>query len=704
MLRIIAIGPAAVIGLGQIAVGQAQDRPDSTQRRDTLRLAPIEVRVTRGTESRLRLPAAVGIIDTAALHGAHLLNGLDESLSRVPGVYAANRFNPSLDQRLVIRGAGARGNFGVRGLKILVDGIPQTLPDGQSQLTNLDLGFVDRAEVLLGSAAALYGNAAGGVISLSSNVPTRPFGARLRVAGGSFGTLRTSAVVDGLSGEWSGRVGLTRYRSDGVRQQSATETNQLSLSVNRTAGSSWLLKGRYFFASSPLAQNPGALTRAELDRNPDSAAAANILRGADKSVRQHQFGVTATRVGSAGHRFEATMFGLTRDLDNPLATAPPGPGGPTVGTFSQIDRLAGGARVLGEWPLGKPANRLMVGADAQLMRDERQNQRARAGTAVDTLTADQRETGTEIGPVARLHWEPSDPVTVTASARYDRVRFRVKDRFLADGVDQSGVRTMGAASASLGASVLVTPSASLYGSVATAFETPTTTELVNQANGTIGFNTELGPQRSGTVELGFRTVGRLAVSASAYRTRISDALVQARERDGRAFFENAARLAIRGIELGANWTASHVVRFEASYSHVDATFSRYLSKNGATTDTLDGNEVPGIPRHLFRAVVTVRSGPWQLEWDQQVISRFFADDRNTLPVDGWSAGVTSIRAQAEGQLGRTAFRPFLSVANAWNRRYLAAATVNGFGGRVFEPGPGRWAYFGIELGWGSDDR
>jgi iron complex outermembrane receptor protein len=646
----------------------------------------------------------VGVVDSGVLHGAQLENGLDEALGRIPGVYAANRFNPSLDQRLVIRGAGARGNFGVRGLKVLIDGIPQTLPDGQSQLTNLDLGFVDRAEVLLGAASALYGNAAGGVIAFSSRVPSHPLAGRVRITGGSFGTWRTSAQVEAANGAWSGGVGLTRFQSEGFRQHSATENNQLSLAVNRTVGSSWVFKGRYFFARSPEAENPGALTLAELAAKTDSAAAANILRGADKSVAQHQLGLTATSVSATGRRFEATVFGLTRDLDNPLATAPPGPGGPTIGTYSQIDRVVGGTRMSGTWPLGGGSSRLVLGADAQIMRDDRTNRRSRAGALVDTLTADQRETVTEIGPFASLHWEPAEPLTITATVRYDRVRFRVADHYLADGVDQSGVRAMGAASGSLGASVVVAEGAALYASVASAFETPTTTELVNQANGTIGFNTELGPQRSGTVEFGVRTTGPVAMTASVYRTRITDALVQAREQDGRAFFENAARLAVRGVELGAQWAPTRAIRLEASYTHTDATFTEYRSRNGAVTDTLDGNQVPGIPRHVLRAVATIHAGAWRLEWDQQIVSRFYADDRNTLPVDGWEAGVSAIRVHTATRLGRTAIRPFASVANLWDRRYVAAATVNGFGGRVYEPAPGRWAYLGVEMGWRSADR
>ena len=692
-------------GLGAAPNG-GSPLPQDTTRRDpgrVTRLDPLEVRVTRGTETHRKAPLTVGVIDSAAFRGGQLQNGLDETLGRLPGVYVANRFNPSLDQRLAIRGAGARGNFGVRGIKVLLDGIPQTLPDGQSQLTNLDLGLVDRAEILVGAASALYGNAAGGVVAFSSAMPTEPFTARLRTLAGSFGTSRLAGQLAGTAGAWTGTLAASRYQATGSRQQSRTLATQVSIGVNRIVAGRWLVKGRYYFAESPRAENAGALTQAELAVNTDSAAANNILRRADKSVRQHQAGLTLSHADGRGNSFEATAFGLARDLKNPLATAPPGPAGATVGTYSAIDRIVGGARFAVQHRLSGRA-KLSAGADFQTMRDDRLNQRARAGVSTDTTVADQRETVSEIGPFVSLHLEPTERLTVTGTTRYDRIRFRVADRYLADGIDQSGTKTMANGSGSLGSSYTVGRTAAVYGSVASAFETPTTTELVNQANGSIGFNRDLGPQRTVTTELGFRTGGVVAVTAALYRSSIRDALVQTRERDGRAFFENAGRLVIRGIETGASWRFGSSHSLQLVYNHTDATFRRYILKNGAATDTLDGRQVPGIPRHIVRAIATAAVGPVIAEWDQQIVSRFFADDRNTIAVEGWKAGVTSVRLRSRWPIkttgGQATIAPFLAVNNLFDRRYVAAATINGFGGRVFEPAPGRWAYVGIDLAFG----
>src|SRR5882672_7632212 len=165
--------------------------PDST-RRDSVPVAlpELSVSVTRTPEPLRRVPAPVSVMDSSALQRGRPTVGLGESLNEVPGVYVGNRYNFSLDERISIRGAGARANFGTRGVKILLDGVPLTMPDGQSTLINLDLSDVRRAEVLRGSAASLYGNASGGVVSLTSERVPDPLGASARGEGGSFGLFK----------------------------------------------------------------------------------------------------------------------------------------------------------------------------------------------------------------------------------------------------------------------------------------------------------------------------------------------------------------------------------------------------------------------------------------------------------------------------------------------------------------------------------
>jgi iron complex outermembrane recepter protein len=681
-----------------LAAAQAPAGRD-TLAADTVRLGTLDVTVSRSGAARARVPAAIGTLDSADLRRGRVLAGLDEALSRIPGVVVTNRYNPSLDQRLVIRGAGSRANFGVRGIRVLIDGLPQTLPDGQSQLTNLDLGLVSRVEALVGSASALHGNAAGGVVAFVTETPTGPF-ARLRTGAGAFGTSRVSLATGSARGAFTGLLGISRLDADGFRQHSRTRTTQVTATGTAVLSPGWMARARWFGAWSPVAENPGALTAAELAARRDSAAAANILRGADKRVTQHQAGITLSHAGAGGRRLEFTVFGLVRDLENPLAAAPPPPVTARSGTWVGIDRVAGGARVEGEWPLGTHAH-VGVGADLQAMRDDRVNRRAEAGRPTATLLIDQRETVTELGPFLSLRVAPLPALLLRGTVRYDRLSFRTRDRLAAGGTDQGGARTLDAASGSVGASV-TRAAWTAWASAGSAFETPTTTELANRPDGQRGFNEALGPQRATTLEAGIRRGGPAAgVSLVAYRSTVGNAIVQAREANGRAYFENAGRLRHQGVEAGIDLRLAPWLRGAGSYSLTASRFVEYRPRTGARVDTLDGRRVPAVPRHSARLALMAGRGAWSVEVEQQLASSQAADDANTVIVDGWGAGVTTVRvaARVAAGAGGLTLAPFAAVHNLFDRRYVGSVNVNGFGGRFLEPAPGRWAFLGLEVGW-----
>jgi len=651
---------------------------------------------------------AVGVLRGATIRRAQLTLGIDESLSRLPGVVVLNRYNYSLDQRVSLRGAGSRANFGLRGVKVLLDGVPQTLPDGQSQLTNLELGIIDRVEVLTGSAGALYGNASGGVLSFSTGSPSGPLASRLRLAGGSFDTFKWNSVLEGGTGSVSGLLSLSSLKTDGFRQHSKAEAYQAFGKMDFVLNGRSTLGVRVSFADAPHAENPGALTAAEYAATRDSAAGTNILRGADKDVSQQQLSLRYRWLDGGGTELEATVFGLLRDLMNPLAAPPPAPAPATAGTYNTIDRRAAGVRVAGTTPLirGDTPLRMTLGADLQTMRDDRRNERSDGGAPTGIVLADQRETVSEVGPFTQLHWSVSPTVLLLGAARFDRLSFRVRDRFLTDGVDNSGRRIMESVSGSVAASVLVAEGTTLFASTATSFESPTTTELVNQSNGTAGFNSTLGPQRTRSLEVGARgTVGAgLQYSLSLFSNRITDAIIQVREQDGRAFFQNAGRVRNRGLEAGLSAQPWHWLRLQGAYNFADYEFSEYRIPNGAVTDTLDGKRLAGVPRHFFRASATAGFGALTVEADQTTAGEMFGDDRNTQRVEGWGAGVSSIRASASIGRGALRFEPFATINNVFDRRYAGSVNINGAFGRVLEPAPGRNGYLGMEISWAKRER
>jgi iron complex outermembrane receptor protein len=648
------------------------------------------------------------VVDRTEIQRGQQTVGLDEALTNLPGVVVANRYNFSLDQRISIRGAGSRSNFGVRGLKVLLDGVPQTLPDGQSQLTNIDFANIARAEVLRGASSSLYGNASGGVVALSSEpAAAGPFAQRVRVQGGTGERdkddfYKWQSWTSGRSGNVSGTLSVSQFKTDGFRQHSAAEFRQLNAAMDYAVSGSTLATLRLSLADNPRGQNPGALTLAEYRANPDSAAANNIRRGADKDAQQHQLALRVRHFDTAGNEYEATVFGLLRDLANPLAAPPPTGITPTTGTYVAIDRAVGGARASANRRLGSQpqAPELTAGVDLQRMRDDRENFVSNAGQPTTTVILDQREQVTEFGPFAQLQWNPNERWLVSGGVRYDWVRFALDDRFISDG-DDSDNRTMSAVSGNLGLSLSFGDQFVPYVNIATAFETPTTTELVNQPDGSGGFNPDLGPQRAVNYEIGARgqPVPRVSYSVALFLGRVSDAIVQGPEVGGRAFFRNAGKTHNDGAEVGLSVSPAAGLTLRGSYTYARYRFTDYRLADGTV---LDGNRLPGVPEHFWRfGLRTSLPGDFFLDADQTISSSVVADDANTTYVDAWGAGLTNLRLGWDGHTGQVELAPFLGVNNLWDRRYVGSVTLNGVGGRVFEPAPRRIVYIGTEIGYAA---
>lgn len=684
--------------------------PAAGQTPDTLRvytLPAATIAVVRSPLPHTKTPMAVQAVAGAQINAARPTWGLDEALFAIPGVYAANRYNFSLDQRISIRGFGSRSAFAVRGVKILLDGVPQTLPDGQGQLTNLDLGSAERIEVLRGSSSALFGNAAGGVISIrTAHAPARSrLGQEVRVVGGAFdrGLDRTwskwqSTTRARVGGEGTAQLSVSRLAYAGERDHSAADFRSVNARLLLPVRNDWNLTVSADVGDQPRADNPGALTLAELQANRDSAPALNLSTRAGKDAFQAQAGITVNGWLQPATEAALTLFGLTRDLENPTTFA-----------YIRIDRRAYGARasVTQSHRLLGRRHHLTLGADVQHQRDDRFNFGNNGGAPDTTRSLDQLERVSEIGPFVQSVLEISPRITLTTGLRHDAVSFRVDDRLVGGtNPDDSGERHMRALSGSLGVAVNPTEQTTLYANVASSFETPTTTELANRPDGAGGFNDSLGPQRAWTYEVGARGAhgagDRLTWSLAIYQADVSDELISY-EVPGvpqRRFFRNAGSARHRGIELGAG------VRLGAATNAVMAwTYSnfRYVSYSfsptaGGPAFVLDGRELPGIPRHNLRLGVRSRPrwarGAWG-EVETTHTSSYFVDDTLLTRTTPWWQ--TNVRLGWEGSAGRVRLSPFISVNNVFNRHYVGSVVINAARGRYYEPAPGRHLYLGSTI-------
>lgn len=683
---------------GALAGGPAAaQRPDSG-----LAVYPLPALVVSGARTTLpisKIPLSLSRLDRRSISEGRPTWGLDEALAAVPGVFVANRYNFSLDQRISIRGFGSRSAFAVRGITVLLDGIPQTLPDGQGQLTNLELGDVDEIEVIRGSASALFGNASGGVISIWTNPAVvqrvrervRVMGGRFERSGRTWTKWQSTTAVPVAGG--SAQVSLSRLDYAGERQHSAADLRSLSARLRLPVGSRWSLAAVAAVGEDPKAQNPGALTAAELAANPDSAPALNITSHAGKDVTQIQGGLTARRVWRENGEATLTLFGLTRDLRNPLTFA-----------FVDLRRAAYGSRFTVTQSLGRGrfAQRLTGGIDFQHQRDDRVNFGNVAGRPDSIRSLDQLERVTSIGPFIQDALALSPDLTLSVGLRQDWVRFRVADRLVnATNPDDSGSRLMRALSGFLGLAISPGSGVTAYASVGSSFETPTTTELANRPDTAGGFNASLAPQRAWTYQVGAR--GRAEDIASwslaVYQADVRDELIsyEVPSSPARRFYRNAGSARHRGVELGGTLRPTAWLDVRGTYTYSDFRYAHYTVNADSTRRfVLDGRALPGVPPHWLDLRLRLQPrGGWWAEVESQHASGYAVDD--TLPTRTRPWWVTHLRAGWAGRLGGRRISPWLGLNNLFDRRYVGSVVTNAARGRYYEPAPGRNLYVGLSV-------
>jgi iron complex outermembrane receptor protein len=660
------------------------------------------VTVTRQpATSPLDLPFGISSTRPDSLRPGQAHVAADQALMMIPGVTVANRTNPSQDVRVSVRGFGARSQFGVRSVRVLRDGMPLTLPDGQTPLDYLDLESIGRIEVIRGTAAALYGNASGGVIDIHSADPSIPVEPEARVWLGSNNLVRSTAVVSGTSGPiaYEGNVGRTK--SDNYRNFSKQNlTNGFGRITTTIGGTAIQVVG--LGLHMPTAQNPGALTQIQLDTAPQLADSQSIAKKARKAVDQMQVGVSANRTIGPGN-FTAMVFGGTRSLFNPL-------------TFSTVDveRWIAGASIRGDFDVPRVEGlRFTAGDDFQRQDDARKNWANCNGVAtptancpkinVDTgtLSLDQRELVTGGGPYARLELERGI-FRANAGVRSDAVRFELDDHFLTDGRDDSGVRTLHATSPMGGLAIRWSKLGSVYANYSTAFETPTTTELGNQADGSAGLNRDLNPQYSRTTEGGLKGFARwISYDISGFHTRVRDELIpfQIPGGNGRTYYRNAGATRRDGVEVAGEWAPQWIdLSWAYSYSHF-----RFVDFVSGTTQ-FAGKQIPGIPEQQLQLSGVRHLGRWYGVAEWLTKSRVWANDANTVSAKRFD--VLNVRFGGDAAWSRMGLSPVFALNNAFDRHYAGSVAVNATttgpgANKFFEPSPGRTWLMGARVRLGQ---
>ncbi len=653
----------------------------SAQETETDVLDEIVVSATRREASVRDVARSISRVDKQRIQVGTQQIGLDESLAGIPGLYMQNRYNFAQDLRISLRGFGARSSFGIRGIKVLVDGIPETLPDGQAGVDSIDIGSAQSIEVLRGPASSLYGNASGGVIAITSELgATDPY-VEGRIAGGEYGYRQLQLKSAGEWGSADYLFNVSRTELDGYRDHSNARGSVLNSKLGVPLGDSDRLIFSLNLTDQPEADDPGGINAAQAAAAPQSARDRNVQFDSGESLEQQRLGIVYERDRPSGSLTLRNYYAW-REFANKL----PFVGGGSV----DLDRFFYG--VGGQYTFGTASDalNLTIGLDYDKQDDDRKRFDNNDGV-LGAMVFDQNEQVESTGIFLQGVYDFNDDWSLHAGLRYDQIDYDVTDAYLVDG-DDSGTLEFEETSPSLAVNYR-TETGVIFASYSFSFETPTTTELANpDASG--GFNPALNPQTADNMEIGYKSsVGDLYYELAVFTIDLEDELIpfELAAFPGRTFYANAGSSSRDGIEAAVAWRFDNGWSVDASYTWSDFEFDDFVDDNG---NDFSGNQLPGLPEHFAYLGFTYAGESGVSATLEGVFSgELVANNANTAEVDSYT--VANFRLSHEFVTGPWLIRPYFGINNIFDESYNSNIRINAFGGRYFEPAPGRNFYAGF---------
>ncbi|GKJ47852.1 TPA: TonB-dependent receptor [Klebsiella pneumoniae] len=661
------------------------------------------------TVSELDTPAAVSVVNGDEMRQAAPRVNLSESLGAVPGLQVQNRQNYAQDLQLSIRGFGSRSTYGVRGLRIYVDGIPATMPDGQGQTSNIDIGSVDTIEVLRGPFSALYGNSSGGVINVTSQTGTQPPTVEASSYYGSFGTWHygmkaTGAVGDGShAGDVDYTVSTNRFTTHGYRDHSGARKNlanaRLGMRINDVSKLTLLLN-----SVDIKANDAGGLTADEWRDNPRQSPRGDQYN-TRKNTRQTQAGLRYERQLSAQDDLSVMMYAGERETTQfqSIPRAPqlkPSHAGGVIDLTRHYQGID--TRLTHRGELLVPVT-LTAGLDYENMSERRKgyenfvmvNGAPQYGEQ-GALRRNERNLMWNVDPYLQTQWQLTDKLSLDAGVRYSSVWFDSNDYYITPGNgDDSGDASYHKWLPAGSLKYALTDAWNVYLSAGRGFETPTINELSYRSDNQSGLNFGLKPSTNDTVEIGSKTrIGNGLFTAALFQTNTDNEIVVDSSSGGRTSYKNAGKTRRQGMELGLDQQFGESWRLKAAWTWLDATYRTNVCDDASC----NGNRIPGIARNMGYASFGYQPEQgWYAGSDIRYMSDIMANDENTAKAPSWT--VVGLTTGYKWSYGRMDMDLFGRIDNLFDREYVGSVIVNESNGRYYEPAPGRNYGIGLNLAW-----
>ncbi|MDU9353473.1 TonB-dependent receptor [Klebsiella sp. 141153] len=667
------------------------------------------VTATPTSVSELDTPAAVSVVNGDDMRQAAPRINLSESLGAVPGLQVQNRQNYAQDLQLSIRGFGSRSTYGVRGLRLYVDGIPATMPDGQGQTSNIDIGSIDSLEVLRGPFSALYGNSSGGVINVNTQTGSQPPTIEASSYYGSFGTWHyglkaTGAVGDGSqAGDVDYTVSTNRFTTHGSRDHSGARKNlanaKLGVRINDVSKLTLL-----FNSVDIKANDPGGLSYEEWQNNPRQSPRGDQYN-TRKTVKQTQAGLRYERQLSQQDDLSVMMYAGERETTQ-YQSIPMAPQLKPSHSGGVIDLTRHYQGIDTRWThrgeLLVPVT-FTTGLDYENMSERRKgyenyvlvNGAPQYGEQGD-LRRNERNLMWNLDPYLQTQWQLTQKLTLDAGVRYSSVWFDSNDYYVTPGNgDDSGDASYHKWLPAGSLKYAVTDAWNIYLSAGRGFETPTINELSYRSGNQSGLNFDLKPSTNETVEIGSKTrIGNGLFTAALFQTDTDNEIVVDSSSGGRTSYKNAGKTRRQGMELGLDQQFGDSWKLKAAWTWLDATYRT----NVCGSSDCNGNRIPGIARNMGYASFGYQPEQgWYAGSDIRYMGDIMANDANTAKAPSWT--VVGLTTGYKWSYGKMDMDLFGSVDNLFDRNYAGSVIVNESNGRYYEPAPGRNFGIGMNLAW-----
>jgi len=707
-VRIVAIG-AALLGIA-LALPARAEGPGSTD------LPVVVVTATRNAQPAFDIPASVNAValDPAGANTPGI--NPSEYLGSVPGLIARDRQNYAQDEQLSIRGFGARSSFGVRGVRLYVDGIPATMPDGQGQVANFSLSSGDRIEVLRGPFSALYGNASGGVVQIFTADGTDPTTLHAGIEGGSYGTYRLGASARGAGERYGYNVDVSQFYTDNYRAHGRAQRENGNAKVDWRIGDGGKLTLLANTIALPNADDALGLTRAQFESDPRQPQPVAVQFDTRKSVHQQEGGAIYEQAFSAEQTLRVLAYYGLRNVQQfqaiPISTQvrPTSPGGviDLDGNFGGADARWTSRSTLADRPFD-----ITAGLDYDRQDQHRRGFNNFVGSQVGilgTLRRDEQDDVYNFDQYVQARWDLADRWSMSAGMRHSGVHFTSVDHYInATSPNDSGAADYGATTPVLGLLFRAMPNWNLYAAYGNAFETPTFNELGYRPDGSAGINFGLVPARSHNAEVGskwrFDHGGEIDLALFNANTRHE--LAVDNSTGGRTTYQNIDSARRRGIETRLVYPIAERWRIESAYTYLEANFlSSYLTCPAASTCTTPntrvpaGARIPGVPKSNFYASLRYgEAAGWNASIETSAASNTPVNDLNTQFAPGYD--IVNLSGGYVFDVRGAHITTYLRLNNVFDRSYIGSVIVNESNGRYFEPAPGRNVFGGVRIDWKS---